>query len=193
MLNLSNEIWKDISGFEGRYQVSTHGRIKSIQDNHGNNKEAIRSTFVRSDTCQYEYVQLWVKDTPTTKAVHRLVAQAFIENPEDKPVVNHIDGNRLNNNVCNLEWVSQSENLKHAYASGFREPPKAQLGKKCGNTSNFHNVTWDTSRNKWKATLKHKGKMLFQKRFENEIDAALYVNKMLDELGFDDRPRNIIE
>lgn len=195
MLNSNNEIWKDMVGFEGRYQVSTLGRIRSIVDNHGNYQEKLKAVRPRSNNCKYLYVALSIKDKAISEAVHRAVAKAFIPNPELKPMVNHIDGNKLNNNVCNLEWATCAENHKHAFNTGLRNNShvaERQLGQKVGTNSKYHNVSWDASRQKWKATLKDKGKMVFQKRFDDEIAAALYVNKMLDDLGIQNRPRNII-
>lgn len=193
MLNLPNEVWKDIVNFEGRYQVSNLGRVRSIVTNHGKYQEREVTQRIRSKTCQYYYVQLWKKDSPTTCAVHRLVAKAFVNNPDSKPMVNHIDGCKLNNNASNLEWVTCSENHLHAFRTGLRKTnTEALTGRKIGATSKYHNVSWDKSRNKWKATLKSKGKMLFQKRFDTEEEAALYVNEQLDILGLTDRPRNCV-
>ena len=193
MLNNTCEIWQDIIGFEGRYQVSNLGNIRSIRTNHGKYQERLLVQRVRSKKCKYLYVQFSVNDLPYHEAVHRVVAKAFIPNPENKPMVNHIDGNKTNNVVENLEWVTCSENHKHAFQLGLRNGnhvAKRQRGTKIGTTSNFHNVSWDNTRNKWKATLKDKGKMVFQKRFDCEIEAARYVNLMLDSLGYTDRPRN---
>lgn len=192
VLNSNNEIWKPIKDYEDRYLISNQGRVKSIQDNHGNFRELLIALIPRSEECPYYYVKLTKKSHIKNMAVHRLVALHFIDNPEDKSIVNHIDGNKLNNNVCNLEWCTHSENHIHAYATGLKVSARAQLGKKAGNSSKYNNVSWDKSRNKWKAFLKNKGKILFQKRFETEIEAAEYVNLMLDKYGLTDRARNII-
>jgi hypothetical protein len=193
VLNSQAEIWKDMITFEGRYQVSNHGRIRSVLSNHGKYQEKIKAVRPRSATCEYLYVQLSIKDRPYHEAVHRAVAKAFIPNPDNKPMVNHKDGDKLNNNACNLEWVTCTENHQHAFDSGLRNNQHVadrQRGAKLGSTSTFHNVTWDSTRGKWKAALKNQGKMVFQKRFDCEIQAARYVNEMLDTLGFSDRPRN---
>ena len=71
----------------------------------------------------YLHVQLYIDGKSFTKLIHQLVAEAFIENPDNKPDVNHIDGNKLNNNVSNLEWVTKSENIRHSLRTGLRVPP----------------------------------------------------------------------
>lgn len=196
MLNGNNEIWKDIPEFEGRYQASSLGRIRSIQDNHGNYREHIRATWVSSKG--YVYVQLFVKDARHNISVHHAVASAFIPNPENKKTVNHIDGNKQNNHVTNLEWNTQSENLKHAHATGLKKGQEHFKGVKLGLTSKFHNVTYDPARDRWIASVKFQGKT-HTRRFpvskygdSAEILAATAVNEILDSLGLVDRAKNII-
>ena len=108
------EIWKDIEGYEGAYQISNFGRIK--------NKIKILSPQINN--CGYLRIILKNKHY----SIHRLVALAFLPNPENKPQVNHIDGNKTNNYVTNLEWVTASENQKHNYKNLHFKPP--MLGKK---------------------------------------------------------------
>jgi len=111
------EIWKDIVGYEGMYQVSNLGRVKSLNYNR-TGKENILST---SKNKGYFNVVLSKKGfKPFTVRTHRLVAEAFIPNPQNKPQVNHIDGNKLNNNIENLEWNTASENQQHAYDTGLK-------------------------------------------------------------------------
>lgn len=105
-----NEVWKDVAGYEGLYEVSTNGRVR--RNGH------IRKT--RVDYRGYEAISLYKCSKGRNFKIHRLVASAFIENPENKRTVNHKDGNKLNNNVENLEWATHSENLIHASKIGLR-------------------------------------------------------------------------
>lgn len=109
------EIWKDIKGYEGLYQVSNLGRIKRlrfINKNTNIERERIKNLKLRKDG--YLEVSLYKKGKGKSVQVHRLVAQAFIPNPTSKLQVNHIDGIKTNNKVSNLEWVSISENAIHS-------------------------------------------------------------------------------
>lgn len=199
MLN-DNEIWKEIPNFEGYYEASNKGKIRSMQRSVPNSekgsrlskaKEIAQNSTTRSN---YLYVQLWKHNKVHRMSVHRMVALTFIPNPLSKSEVNHIDGNKINNLVDNLEWVTSSENKRHAFKIGLRKNDAhvaKQIGTKYNAVSKYHNVTYDKSRNQWKASIKVEGKMLFQKRFKYEDDAAKYVNKMIDELKLN-RPKNII-
>lgn len=101
------EIWKNIEGYEGLYQISNYGRIKSFH----NNKVIILNNSV--DGHGYYFIRLSKNGESKRFAVHRLVCCAFIQNKENKPYVNHKDGNPKNNNVNNLEWCTPSENMIH--------------------------------------------------------------------------------
>lgn len=110
------EVWKDIEGFEGKYQVSNMGNVRSFS--RWKNGNILKPGTNGSG---YFYVQL-VKDgrkNVIVRVIHRLVAIAFIENPDNLPEVNHIDGNKKNNNVENLEWVSRERNIQHAFDIGL--------------------------------------------------------------------------
>ena len=109
------EIWKDIKGYEGLYQVSNLGKVKRLRfiNKHTNiEKETIKSQKIRKDG--YLEVVLYKDGKGKCIQVHRIVATAFIPNIENKPQVNHIDGNKKNNIVKNLEWVTRSENMRHS-------------------------------------------------------------------------------
>lgn len=107
------EIWKDVEGYEGHYEISSLGKFKSSK--YG------RKTILTQQigTTGYFHVFLSVKSKVKIIKTHRLVAKAFIPNPQNKPQVNHKDGNKLNNRLSNLEWVTHKENAEHAYKSGL--------------------------------------------------------------------------
>lgn len=116
MKTTEKEIWKDIEGYEGLYQISSFGRVKSLKFN----KEHIMTTQINK-TSGYYYIGLRKpKAKKNFKSVHRLVAEAFIPNPDRKPEVNHIDGNKDNCRIENLEWLTRSENEHHAYNTGLK-------------------------------------------------------------------------
>ena len=115
---MEDEIWKDIPGYEGRYKISNYGKVWS------NFKKDFMSISVDKDG--YSRVALFKDGKQKQLQVHRLVALTFIPNPENKPEVNHKDRNKSNNNVENLEWVTQSENVAHAYRHGVEPRPTHQ-------------------------------------------------------------------
>lgn len=134
------EIWADINGYEGLYQVSNLGRIKSLaryQDNHGTKQwieERIKNA--RSKSSGYLVVDLYKNGVGKTKHVHRLVAENFIENKENKATVNHIDGNKSNNVANNLEWATPSEQNKHYYRNGLKSKKSIKKAVKAMNIAN---------------------------------------------------------
>lgn len=118
------EIWKDIKGYEGLYQISNYGKVKSLAricKSKGSGvrevNERIRKTTVSN--CGYEMVILHNDKHAKNCLVHRLVADAFIPNLENKKQVNHKNGNRTDNRVSNLEWVTCSENNIDKFNRGY--------------------------------------------------------------------------
>lgn len=125
--DLPNEIWRDIPGYDGLYQVSNCGRVKSFQL--GNE----RILKLRKIVDGYVVVHLCQKRICKNFLVHRLVAEAFLPNPDNKSDVNHKDGDKCNNCLENLEWVTRSENVRHTIKTGRRkittgiDSPRAKL------------------------------------------------------------------
>ena len=101
------EIWKDIVGYEGLYQVSNLGRVKSLNYKHSD-KEKIRKLAI--DKYGYPIVTLYNENKGKTHTIHRLVAEAFIDNSNNNPCIDHINTDRTDNRVCNLKWVTHKEN-----------------------------------------------------------------------------------
>lgn len=112
------EIWKDIKGWEGLYQVSNLGRVRSLPK--GGHKETITMNCGH-DSCGYFQAKLSAKGVQKSYKVHRLVALAFIPNPKKYKEINHKDENKENNEVTNLEWCDRSYNLNYgSYPSNMR-------------------------------------------------------------------------
>lgn len=103
------EIWKPVIGFEGLYEVSNLGNVKSLP-----RKRCKGKVLIPHINKGYEYVHLCMNGNTSYVKVHRIVAMAFLQSIPNKTHVNHIDGNKLNNSADNLEWCTPSENLKHA-------------------------------------------------------------------------------
>ena len=104
--------WKDISGYEGYYQVSNFGEVRTV--GHKYQRKGFHKIKLHNNRNGYWLADLHKNNLYKSKAIHRLVAKAFIPNPNNFPEVNHIDGNKANNCVDNLEWVSKSQNKWHA-------------------------------------------------------------------------------
>lgn len=123
---MNKEIWKDIIGYEGLYQVSNLGRVKALDRYKISNggKYLIKEHIMKPNTqgtCDYHRVGLTDNNRIRKyHTIHKLVATAFIENNNNYREINHKDGNKHNNYVDNLEWCSRSYNIKHAYDNGLR-------------------------------------------------------------------------
>lgn len=129
---MEKEVFKDVLGYEGLYQVSNFGRVKSLKRKNvfycGLKKEylerPVKEKILNFSKSNRGYLQVCLTKNGKYKTytVHRLVAKAFIDNPLNKKTVNHIDGNKLNNCANNLEWATSSENNKHAFDNGLSKP-----------------------------------------------------------------------
>jgi NUMOD4 motif/HNH endonuclease len=111
------ELWKDVKGYEGLYQVSNQGRVKSLRKMSGScyRKERILKTQTRLTKDGYCRASLNRHGKARDVRVNRLVAEIFLPNPENKPTVNHKNGIKSDNRVENLEWETREENMQHAY------------------------------------------------------------------------------
>ena len=174
-----NTIKKPIEGYEDLYWVDNQGNIY-------NSRKKLKTFFTRTG---YECLKLSKDGVKTHPTVHRLVAKAFIPNPLNKSEVNHKDGDKSNNKVSNLEWMTSSENKIHARDTGLKIYNNPTKGLKLGKGSQYRNVTYDKSRNRWIASIAHNNKRLGQKRFVSEIEAAKHVDYLIDLHGLD-RPKN---
>lgn len=151
------EIWKDVIGYEGLYQVSNLGRVKSLDRYYiGVWKTPVKMNGIILNPKfhkHYLHVNISVNGNLKRFSIHRLVAIAFIPNHENKPFVNHKDGNKLNNCVSNLEWCTPKENDIHASAMGL---------KAFGERNGYHKLTND-----------------LVKEIRGKYIPRIYTNKML--------------
>lgn len=114
------ENWQSVNNYEGIYEISSYGRLRSLKFNR------LRYFNLKADGWGYVIVVLHKKGKREAVRFHRLVASHFIANPDNKKEVNHKDGNKLNNRVDNLEWVTPEENMKHAFSTKLNVPKKGE-------------------------------------------------------------------
>ena len=176
------EEWKPIEGYEGLYEVSNLGRVKSIERNvpfrgssitmHG---KVLKPYANENGYC---FVVLYQNTRQKRHKIHRLVAETFIPNPEKKKCINHVDGNKKNNRVDNLEWCTHSENNKHAHDNGLIKPKNIAKGlwnpdnANKNNTSGRKGVCYDKRKKKWMAQITINRKHIFLGYF-NKIEDAI--------------------
>lgn len=110
------ENWKNVKGYEGLYKISDGGNVFSLRSN--------RNLKPQVNTTGYLQLPLCVNGEKKLVCIHRLIAEHFIPNPDNKPQVNHIDGNKKNNQLDNLEWVTAHENMVHSHALGLNKSLK---------------------------------------------------------------------
>lgn len=125
--DLEGEIWKDVVGWEESHEVSNLGRIRTkdrVMSSRGGSEahvtQKIKKTYFDKDG--YERVSLYEDNRTKLLGVHRIVAEAFIPNPDNLPQVNHINGIKADNNAENLEWISNKGNIRHSIQLGLRDP-----------------------------------------------------------------------
>lgn len=116
---MEQEQWKPIQEFNGEYEVSNLGRVRSMKRYYGMVGRIMPQTIQRTG---YYAVTFHMNNKAYCRKVHRLVIEAFTPNPDSLPCINHIDGNKLNNHVSNLEWCTYQANMQHAVRTGLTHP-----------------------------------------------------------------------
>jgi hypothetical protein len=168
------EQWKDIKGYEGAYQISNLGRIKSldricVEMPRGCKRHIKGKLMSPTDNGKgYMIISLKKHGTRKSKYIHRLVAEAFIPNPNSYTIVNHIDYNKKNNNVNNLEWCTQKDNIQHS-SKNMRKPHNCK-------SSTGHKYITQKSK---KYALYIRYKKLY-KSFEKLEDAIAFRDEVLN-------------
>lgn len=160
------EVWKDIKGYEGLYQVSNMGMVKSLWRTNQYCKKRIDNIMHTFDNGNgYKYITLRKNGCSKNHYLHRLVAEAFIPNPSNKKEINHLDFDKTNNKVSNLEWADRSDNQIHYFDGKF----KSITGERY--------ITYRKSTNKFRFVYKGK-------EYENKdtLQEALELRKEV--LGF---------
>ena len=183
------EIWKDVLNYEDEYQVSSLGRVKSksrtVPCKGGTRKIKSTKRKLFMNKRGYMTVVLSKKNKLKTFTVHQLVAQTFLPNFIKGTELNHIDGNKQNNSINNLEESDPSHNQLHAVRNGL--VPKQ--GK-----SKYNNVSYvknPRARKRWAASIRHNDKSSYGwKTFYTEEEAARYVDELLDSINDTSRNRN---
>lgn len=134
---MKTEIWKSSITLAGKYEVSSHGRVRSVErvvnSSFGATRK-IRSKLVAHDPQDGNYRRINVLENGKYKGylLHRLVAEVFVENPHNLPFINHIDGDKKNNHPDNLEWCTHQANMQHAMETGLNKSKKSVVCEKDG-------------------------------------------------------------
>ena len=169
------EIWKDIKGYEGKYQISNLGNVRSLYDTNQFKKTFRIKKLSLGERSGYKVIALTKNGKRKSFQVHRLVAEAFIPNLQNKPFINHIDENRINNNVNNLEWCTQKENVLHSKYKMYK-PKKSKLptsGEKYIIKRNRYNKIF------YEIFIYKNGKRTYLGRKNNLKEAILLRNKYI--------------
>ena len=182
------ELWKEIPGYEGYYEISTLGRIRSIPryvNTKGNATRLVQGNIKTIHINKYGYniITLHKERKANTFTVHQLMAITFIPGFVKGTQINHIDGNKTNNTLINLEPSNSSHNQLHAVATGL---------KPLQSKSKYHYVCYiknPRAIKRWAVNIKHNGKRIW-KTFMTEIEAAKYADEYLDSIGDTIRQRN---
>ena len=164
-------VWKKVKGYN--YEVSDDGQVRNYKT-----KKLLKQGVNKSYPYARVSFSLGCSGTPKIMFIHRLVAEAFINNPENKPQVNHIDGNKLNNHINNLEWCSSIENIHHSIENNLSGTNRCRKHKT--NKSGYIGVHWHKVNKKYVARLRLKnGNRLTIGNYDDVIEAAKAYDKSL--------------
>jgi hypothetical protein len=168
-LKFVQEKWLPCPGFENSYEVSNYGKVRSIDRIHPNRRGIISGKLLLQGKNKkgYPEVKLCENNKQEARNPHRLLALAFIPNTNDLPQVNHIDGNKLNNHISNLEWISNSDNMRHAY----------RLGLKCSKGENNSNCKITDNQVTQIKLIYNTGKS--SKYISEELDIKLHIVRQI--------------
>lgn len=164
---MKNEVWVPVLGYEGIYEVSSLGQVRNIS------KFNNRILNPRKTKDGYLYLELSSYYKRATKRVHRIVAESFLGYNKNK-CVNHIDGDKLNNKIVNLEWISTRENCSH----------RSFMKNK---SSKYSNITWDKINNKWRVQVYIAGKQNYIGLYNDEEIAYQNLCLFLYDKGIENK------
>lgn len=167
---LNNEIWKKIENLP--YEISNLGSVRRDSKSKYNQKsKSCVQPYINNKG--YLCVNLYKNSKVHKFQVHRLIAIYFIPNPSNLPCVNHIDGNKLNNSISNLEWCTHQQNMQHAWDTGLSNHRYVNCSVKRKNASSkFKGVSWSEQRKRWCVYITVHKKRYGIGRYKSEIDAA---------------------
>ena len=171
------EQWKDVVGFEGLYQVSDHGRVRTLPKKVATGRVQPQRIMKLQQTRKgYIVVPLCKETNRYSRQVHRLVAEAFIPNPDNKTTVNHKNNIKSDNRVTNLEWATLSENLKHAFDNGYRNVNYLKKPIRCSNgmifESSYQAAEWLSKQRHFTTTVVNLAKKIRKSTGSNGYHSA---------------------
>lgn len=178
---MDREIWKDVLGYEGQYQVSNYGRVKSLSRvtelNGGRQRK--EPELIMKYTIRAGYPTLILRRSGKRKSaqIHRLVAQAFIPNPDNLQVVNHLDYDRTNNHADNLEWCSQQENVQYS-SERMRKPRDKSKATNTGEKY-IRKIQLKNGDYRYRLTVRGKDRGIITKQFGSLEEAIRYRDGVL--------------
>ncbi len=183
----NQEIFKDVIGYENLYQVSNYGKViaKARTLLNKNNKLQFfnaKNKSINDNGNGYKTVNLWINNKGKTFYIHRLVFEAFIGTIPKQLEINHIDGNKENNNLINLELVTRAENIQHAYKNGLNNGGFGTINKR--SKTGYSNISIKNSSNKkyFCVCIRH-DKKRYERLFHNLNDAIEYHNSIMIQIG----------